>query len=101
MALSTYEKTNARICYIPVMVIKINRTSSSDIERDETFLEVDPELIWLSIAIDPENRQILTQTITEEITMLIARGFCQELSAKDYGKASSFNRRWCLEPYGL
>ncbi|MGE0389364.1 MAG: DDE-type integrase/transposase/recombinase [Candidatus Nitrosocosmicus sp.] len=52
---------------------------------DETLLNVGPELIWLWIAIEPENRQILAQTITEERTMLIAERFLSGV-VRDYGK---------------
>ena len=52
---------------------------------DETLLKVGPELIWLWIAIEPENRQILAQTITEERNMLIAERFLSGV-VRDYGR---------------
>jgi putative transposase len=52
---------------------------------DETLLNVGPELIWLWIAIEPENRQILAQNITQERNMLIAERFLSG-AVRDYGK---------------
>jgi len=52
---------------------------------DETLLKVGPELIWLWIAIKPENRQILAQTITQDRNMLIAERFLSGV-VRDYGK---------------
>ncbi|HET6589261.1 MAG TPA: DDE-type integrase/transposase/recombinase [Candidatus Nitrosocosmicus sp.] len=52
---------------------------------DETLLKVGPELIWLWIAIEPENRQILAQNITQERNMLIAERFLSG-AVRDYGK---------------
>jgi putative transposase len=53
---------------------------------DETLLKVGPELIWLWIAIEPENRQILAQNITQERNTLIAERFLTGVVVRDYGK---------------
>ena len=42
---------------------------------DETQLKVGSELIWLWVAIEPENGQILAQNITQERNMFIAECF--------------------------
>ncbi|MGD9533102.1 MAG: DDE-type integrase/transposase/recombinase [Candidatus Nitrosocosmicus sp.] len=46
---------------------------------DETLLKVGPEFIWLWVAIDPENRQILAQNITKERNILVAEQFMSDL----------------------
>lgn len=52
---------------------------------DETMLKVGSEFIWLWIAIEPENRQILAQNITKERNMLVAERFMSDL-VKIHGK---------------
>jgi len=52
---------------------------------DETLLKVGSELIWLWIAIEPENRQILALSISKERNMFVAERFIQDL-VKIYGK---------------
>jgi putative transposase len=46
---------------------------------DETLLKVGSELIWLWIAIEPENRQILTLSISKERNMFVAERFLDGL----------------------
>ena len=53
---------------------------------DETMIMVGSEFIWLWVAIEPENRQILAVTISKERNMLIAEEkFISDLM-KVYGK---------------
>lgn len=52
---------------------------------DETLIKVGSEYIWLWIAIEPENREILAITISKERNMLIVERFLSGL-VKDYGK---------------
>ncbi len=57
---------------------KISSTRRNKISEyivDETILQVGPEYIWLWVAIEPENGQILAQDITQERNMLIAERF--------------------------
>ena len=42
---------------------------------DETLIKVGLELVWLWVAIEPENGQILAQNITQERNMFIAERF--------------------------
>ena len=42
---------------------------------DETLVKVGSEYIWLWIAIEPENKRILAQGITQERNMLVAERF--------------------------
>src|SRR4249919_4366320 len=42
---------------------------------DETLIKVGSEYIWLWVAIEPENGQILAQNITQERNMVIAERF--------------------------
>ena len=51
------------------------RNKISEYIVDETILQVGPEYIWLWVAIEPENGQILAQDITQERNMLIAERF--------------------------
>ena len=62
---------------------------------DETLIKVGSELIWLWIAIEPENRQILAVTISRERNMLIAEKFISDI-VMVYGKhqISTDGGRW-------
>ena len=51
---------------------------------DETLIKVGSELIWLWIAIDPENKQILAVSVSKERNMFVAERFLSGL-VKDYG----------------
>ena len=46
---------------------------------DETMLKVGSEYIWLWVAIEPRNRQILALNISKERNMLIAERFISSL----------------------
>jgi putative transposase len=64
--------------YHPKKILsKIKRISEYVI--DETILKVGSEYIWLWIAIEPENRQILALNISKERNMLIAERFISSL----------------------
>ena len=52
---------------------------------DETLLQVGPEYIWLWIAIELENRQILALSISKERNMFVAERFLSDISHV-YGK---------------
>jgi putative transposase len=52
---------------------------------DETLLKVGPEYIWLWIAIEPENKQILALSISKERNMFVAERFLSDI-VRDYGK---------------
>jgi putative transposase len=56
-------------------ISSIRRNKISEYIVDETILQVGPEYIWLWVAIEPENGQILAQDITQERNMLIAERF--------------------------
>ena len=51
------------------------RNKISEYIVDETILQVGPKYIWLWVAIEPENGQILAQDITQKTNMLIAKRF--------------------------
>jgi putative transposase len=67
--------------------IKISSKSKriSEYIVDETLLKVGSEYVWLWVAIEPENRNILTLSISKERNMLIAERFISDL-AKVHGK---------------
>ena len=46
---------------------------------DETLVKVGSELVWLWVAIEPENRQILALSMSKERNMLIAERFLSGL----------------------
>ena len=48
------------------------------------MIKVGSELIWLRIAIDPENKQILAVSVSKERNMFVAERFLSNL-VKDYG----------------
>ncbi len=52
---------------------------------DETMIKVGSEYIWLWVAIESENRQIVALTISKERNMFVAERFLSGL-VKDYGK---------------
>ena len=52
---------------------------------DETLIKVGSELVWLWVAIEPENRLILALSISNERNMLIAERFLSGL-VKIHGK---------------
>jgi putative transposase len=66
---------------------KLQSTRSKVLEYivDETMLKVGSELIWLWVAIEPENKQILALSISKERNMFVAERFIQGL-VKMYGK---------------
>jgi putative transposase len=59
--------------------IKSKRKKVSEYIVDETMLKVGSEYIWLCIAIEPENKQILTLYVSKERNMFVANAFCQAL----------------------
>ncbi len=52
---------------------------------DETLIRVGSELVWLWVAIEPENREILAVNISKERNMLIAERFISDI-VKVYGE---------------
>jgi putative transposase len=64
--------------YHPRKIIS-KRKRISEYVIDETILKVGSEYIWLWIAIEPENRQILALNISKERNVLIAERFISSL----------------------
>ena len=64
--------------YHPRKIIS-KRKRISEYVIDETILKVGSEYIWLWIAIEPENRQILALNISKERNRLIAERFISSL----------------------
>jgi len=66
---------------------KLQSTRSKVLEYivDETMLKVGSELIWLWVAIEVENKQILALSISKERNMFVAERFIRGL-VKMYGK---------------
>ncbi|MEZ5368759.1 MAG: DDE-type integrase/transposase/recombinase [Candidatus Nitrosocosmicus sp.] len=52
---------------------------------DETLLKAGSELVWLWVAIESKNSQILAQSITQERNMFVAERFLSSV-VNDYGK---------------
>jgi putative transposase len=60
-------------------IIKSKQRRISEFILDETLLKVGSELIWLWIAIEPENREILALSISKERNMFVAERFIHGL----------------------
>jgi putative transposase len=65
--------------------ISSKRERVSEYVVDETILKVGSEYIWLWIAIEPENKQILALTISKERNMFVAERFLSDI-VRDHGK---------------
>ena len=64
--------------------IKSERKKVSEYIVDETMLKVGSEYIWLWIAIEPENKQILALYVSKERNMFVAEHFLSEV-VHNYG----------------
>jgi hypothetical protein len=65
------------------------------------MLKVGSEYIWLWIAIEPENKQILALYVSKERNMFVAEHFLSEV-VHNYGIHPVFQQRWWnLVPNGL
>ena len=68
---------------------------------DETLIKIGSEYIWIWVAIEPENKQILALTISKERNMFVAERFLSGL-IKIHGKhAISTDRWWNMVSAGL
>jgi putative transposase len=65
--------------------ISTKRKKIDEYVVDETLIKVGSELIWLWVAIEPENRQILALSISKERNMFVAERYLSSL-VKLYGK---------------
>ncbi len=70
-----------------------NKNKISEYVIDETAIKAGSELIWLGVAIEPKDREILSINISKERNIFIAERFISDI-INEYGKASCFNRRW-------
>ena len=69
---------------------------------DETLIKVGSHYIWLWVAIEPKNKQILALTISIERNMLIAEKFISGLvKIQDTWKTFGFNKWWNILPSSL
>jgi putative transposase len=59
--------------------------SISEFIVDETLFKVGSDYVWLWVAIEPTNRQILSLSISKERNMFVAERFIADL-VKDHGK---------------
>ncbi len=64
--------------------ISSKRKKISELIVDETVIKVGSELIWLWVAIEPKNTEILALNISKERNMFVAERFLSELT-KSYG----------------
>ena len=65
--------------------ISSKRKRISEYIVDETLLKIGSEYVWLWVAIEPENRQILSLSISKERNMFVAERFIAGL-VKEHGK---------------
>lgn len=61
------------------------RKKISEFVIDETLIKVGSEYIWLWVAVEPKNREILALSISKERNMFVAERFLLTV-VKDYGK---------------
>jgi putative transposase len=66
-------------------IILSQRNKINEYIIDEAVIKVGSELIWLWVAIDSENKQILAQNISQERNMFVAERFLSGI-IRDYGK---------------
>jgi putative transposase len=66
-------------------IIPSQRNKINEYIVDEAVIKVGSELIWLWVAIDSENKQILAQTISQERNIFVAERFLSGI-IRDYGK---------------
>ena len=59
--------------------ISYSRRKISEYIVDETLIKVGSQYIWIWVAIEPENREILALNISKERNMLIAERFIADL----------------------
>ena len=64
---------------------KNNIDEYSCIQKDETAVKVGSELIWLWVAIEPKDKEILSFDISKERNMFIAERFLSHI-IKEYGE---------------
>ncbi len=69
----------------PCRKISSKRKKVEEYIVDETLIKVGSELVWLWVAIEPENRQILALSISKERNMLISERFLSGI-VKVHGK---------------
>jgi len=75
--------------------LSYRRRKISEYVVDETLIKVGSESIWLWVAIEPENREILALNISIERNMLIAERFIDDL-IRIHEKHPRINGRWNL-----
>jgi putative transposase len=61
----------------PPQNISSKKRMISEYIVDETLIKVGSHYIWLWVAIDPKNKEILALTISKERNMLLAERLCQ------------------------
>lgn len=79
----------------PQKLSSIRRKKISEYIVDETILKVGSGYIWIWIAVEPENIQILAQNITQERNMFVAERLLSGV-VRGYGKypVSTDGRTW-------
>ncbi len=65
--------------------ISSRRRKISEYIIDETLIKVGSEFIWLWVAIEPKNREILALSISKERNMFVAERFLSDM-VKEHGK---------------
>ena len=65
--------------------ISSKKKKISEYVIDETVIKVGPEYIWVWVAIEPENKEILGMSISKEQNMFIAERFISDVIEK-YGE---------------
>ncbi len=79
--------------------IQSRKRKISEYIVDETMIKVGSEFIWLWVAIEPKDKEILALSISKERNMFVAEVYRR--FSQDSWKVSNINRRWNLVPNGL
>ena len=74
------------------------KTNIDEFIVDETKIKVGSELIWLWVAIESKDKEILSVSISKERNMFVAERFLSNL-LKEYGKhsVSTDGETWYLQ----
>ncbi len=65
--------------------ISANKKKISEYIIDETVIKVEPEYIWIRVAIEPNSKKILGISISKEQNMFVAERFISDV-VEEHGK---------------
>ena len=78
--------------YKPEKILS-KKKNISEYVIDETIIKVGPEYIWVWIAIEPKDKEILAINISKEQNMFVAEHFLSDI-VDEHGKHPLFQQIW-------